>query len=98
MARRNQALALLAFVLALTLAAGACSGSVANRGNADSQTVTADDGGEEEILDADNEPIDDDEDRPEDESVERKSGTLLVSVTYLAMSLGAAALPFLTLL
>jgi len=98
MGRRNQALAVLAFVLALAFAAGACSGSVANRAKGDSQTVTADDGGEEEILDADNESIDDDVGRPEDESVEGKSGTLLVSVTYLAMSLGAAALPFLTLL
>ena len=100
MGRKNKALALFAVLLLVALAAGACSGSLAKSQASDPRVVTADDGGEEEVLDADESTDRDDDElgRAEDDGAEGKSGKLLVSMTYLAMSLGAAALPFLTLL
>jgi hypothetical protein len=99
MGRKNKALALFAVFLLVALSAGACSGAL-TKNQPDPRVVTADDGGEQEILDADDsaDREDDEFGRADDDSAERKSGTLLVSMTYLAMSLGAAALPFLTLL
>ena len=100
MGRKNKALALFAIFLIAALTAGACSGSLAKSRSSDSRVEIADDGGEQEILDADDSAARDDEEfgRAEDDTAEGKSGKLLVSMTYLAMSLGAAALPFLVLL
>ena len=92
---KNKALALIVLCLFLGSAAGACSSFV---GHSSKPSVeTAEDDGEEEVLDPDGH---DDEElaTSDDESVERTGGGILVSVTYLVMMLGAAALPFLVLL
>ena len=90
---KNKALALILLCLFLGSAAGACSSFVGQKSNIE----TAEDGGEEEVLDPDGH---DDEElaSSDDESMERTGGGILVSVTYLVMMLGAAALPFLVLL
>jgi hypothetical protein len=85
MSRKNKALALVLLCSFLGSAAGACSSSIGQKSKSNVETAnveTAEDGGEEEVLDPDG----------------HDDGGILVSVTYLVMSLGAAALPFLLLL
>jgi len=95
MSRKNKALALIVLCLFLASAAGACSSFVGQKSK--SNVETAEDDGEEEVLDPNGH---DDEElaSSDEESAERTGGGILVSVTYLVMMLGAAALPFLVLL
>ena len=92
---KNKALVLILLCLFLGSAAGACSSFVGQKSK--SHVETAEDDGEEEVLDPDGH---DDQElaSSDDESAERTGGGILVSVTYLVMMLGAAALPFLVLL
>jgi len=92
---KNKALALIVLCLFLASAAGACSSFVGQKSKP--HVETAEDDGEEEVLDPNGH---DDEElaTSDDESAERTGGGILVSVTYLVMMLGAAALPFLVLL
>ena len=95
MSRKNKALALIVLCLFLASAAGACSSFVGQKSK--SNVETAEDDGEEEVLDPNGH--DDEELATSDhESAEKTGGGILVSVTYLVMMLGAAALPFLVLL
>ena len=96
MSRKNKALALIVLCLFLASAAGACSSFVGQKSKSNVETAE-DDREEEEVLDPNGH---DDEElaSSDDESVEKTGGGILVSVTYLAMMLGAAALPFLVLL
>ena len=97
---KNKNLAPLLLILACILvgsAAGACSSSIGKKSNAN--VAAAANGDEEEVLDPENESNDfADPDSDEQGSAEKTGGGILVSVTYLVMSLGAAALPFLLLL
>ena len=95
---KNKALALILLCLFLASAAGACSSFVGQRSKSNVETAEiAEDDGEEEVLDPNGH---DDEElaTSDDESAEKTGGGILVSVTYLVMMLGAAALPFLVLL
>jgi len=96
MTLKNKTLALILVCLFLGSAAGACSSFVGQKSKPNVETAA--DGGEEEVLDPDGH---DDEElaSSDDENGETSTGSgILISVTYLVMTLGAAALPFLVLL
>ena len=89
---KNKALAIALLLLIFGGAFGGCGGTLG--GDSGPKIVKAEDGGEEEVLSADEDSDRDEFGRPKDSG---PSG-LMVSITYVTLSLAAAALPFLTLL
>jgi hypothetical protein len=94
MSRKHKALVLVVVVFVFAATIGGCSTTLDP--DANPQTVAADDGGEQEILDQDN--ADDDFGRPEDSTAAGKAGGILASVGYLAMTIGSAVLPLLMIM
>jgi hypothetical protein len=92
MSRKNKVLAML--VLLWSVSALSISCSTSTRTQAGPHTVTAEDGGQEEVLD----DARDDFGRPTSSSAEGTAGGLLVSISYLGMMIGSAILPLLLLL
>jgi hypothetical protein len=93
MGRKLKALFLILFLFVSAAAIGSCSASL--EGQENPRMVTADDGGQEELLDEDDEydPVG----RPENRTATGKAGGILASVGYVAMTIGSAALPLLML-
>ena len=94
MRRKHKALVLillLFFISAATI--GGCSTSLDP--NADSHTVTAEDGGQEEVLDQD---ADDGSQPPEGSSKQGAAAGFFLSLGYVAMTIGSAVLPLLMLM
>lgn len=89
--------ALVFVLLGVVAPVAGCGGSLSEPGSAPPQgrMIVAEDGGEEEVLSDDGEAFGDE---LEDELPEPGAGGFFVSVSYVLMSLGAAALPFLLLI
>ncbi|HSD11871.1 MAG TPA: hypothetical protein VLF14_12835 [Candidatus Binatia bacterium] len=94
MGRKHKALVLLLLFFVSTAAIAGCSASL--DADANPRLETADDGGQEEVLDQDD--ADDNFGRPENSTVQGTAGGVLVTLGYLGMTLGSAALPFLMFL
>jgi len=92
MSRKHKALAAALFFLVVARGLGGCSGSLTSTET--QQLATATDGDQEEVLDE----ADDSFGRPEEAGAEGKAGGILTSLSYLVMTLGSAALPFLMLM
>jgi hypothetical protein len=91
MKRKHKALVLvLLFVCVATI--DGCSASL--DGDANPRLVTADDGGQEEVLDED----DDGFGSRENATAQGTAGGFLVAVGYLGVTIGSAMLPFLMFL
>jgi len=93
MSRKHKALAAALFCLVVARGLAGCSASLTSNETQDLATAT-DGGQEEEVLDED----DDSFGQPEEAGAEGKAGGILVTLSYLLMSLGSAALPFLMLM
>ena len=94
MSRKNKALVLVVFLFVCAATIGGCSASLDP--DANPHLVAAEDGGEEEVLDQNDD--DDTFGRPENSTPQGTAGRILVSVGYLAMMIGSAVLPLLMVL
>ena len=94
MSRKNKALVLILFLFVCASTIGGCSASLGQEANPNMET--ADDGGQEEVLDQDD--ADDTSGRPESSTAEGTAGKVLFSIGYLAMTIGSALLPLLMFL
>jgi hypothetical protein len=93
MSRKNKALVLILFVFVFAATIGGCSTSLDP--DANPHMAAAEDGGEQEVLDQDD-ADDDGSGRPEN-----STGTatkILMSVGYLAATIGSAVLPLLMII
>ena len=96
---KNKRLAVILACFFVAAMAGGCSSRI---GQKKANVVAAEDGEEEEVLDPDGHddtmladaPEQDENEKP---NGEKTAGEMLVSGTYLVLSLGAAAMPFLAL-
>ncbi len=95
MSRKNKALVLILFVFVFAATMGGCSTSLDP--DAKPHMVAADDGGEQEVLDQDD-ADDDGFGRPENSTSSGTATKILMSVGYLAMTIGSAVLPLLMLM
>jgi hypothetical protein len=93
MSRKNKALVLILLIFVCAATIGGCSASLDP--DANSHMVAAEDGGQEEVLDQDD---DDSFGRPENSTVAGKAGGILASVGYLAMVIGSTVLPLLMIM
>jgi hypothetical protein len=94
MARKHKALVLLLLFFVSAATIGGCSPSL--DADTNPRLVTADDGGQEEVLDENG--ADDSVGRPESSTAAGTAGGILFSVGYLGVTLGSAVLPFLMFL
>jgi hypothetical protein len=92
MSRKNKALASVLLCLALAYGLDGCSASVTS--NEEQHLAMAPDDGQEEVLEED----DDGFGRPEQAGAEGKAAGIVMSLTYLAATIGSAVLPFLMLM
>jgi hypothetical protein len=93
MSRKNKALVLVVFLFVCAATIGGCSASLDP--DANPHLVAAEDGGEEEVLDQDD---DDGFGRPENSTPSGTATKILMSVGYLAMTIGSAVLPLLMIM
>lgn len=93
MLRKNKALAVLALLVVFGSAFIACS----TLGGTGTRTITAQDGGEEEVLEGDDYASTDDDWTAGERSADDTVGGLMMSVGYVAFIVGSAVLPLLFL-
>jgi hypothetical protein len=94
MSRKNKALVLVVFLFVCAATIGGCSASLDP--DANPHLVAAEDGGEEEVLDQNDD--DDTFGRPENSTPSGTATKILMSVGYLAMTIGSAVLPLLMIM
>ena len=96
MSPKHKALAAALFCLVVARGLGGCSSSLTSNETQQlaTETETETESGQEEVLDQD----DDSFGEPEEAGAEGKAGGILMSLSYLIMTLGSAVLPFLALM